>query len=177
MSRIGEGPAVPVRLGPRGVDRARHRALSVCVIVAAACMAGSAMGPGASAAPLRPGITATSGTPASRQRTSTTSSGPLSVSLTVAPVRAAPGAAVEFNVGVADQRATGALGYVLRFGDGSVRANPLPMFCLAGPGSPESGSWRFAHRYSRAGTYRASVTGFANCWPARATTTVTVKVI
>jgi PKD domain len=87
--------------------------------------------------------------------------------LSVVPVRVAPGEPVVFNLNVTDRAANGALGYIVRFGDGASHANVIPMFCLAGKGRPEHEAWRLTHRYARAGTYQVSATGYANCGPDR----------
>ena len=171
----GEGPVQPAPAGRRGPGTARQLALRLGVISMAACVAGVAVVPGALAAP-SPGSRATARAPAMKTTTSTVSSGGLSVTLTVAPTRAAPGAAIEFKVSVADRKATGALGYVLHFGDGASRANPIPLFCRAGPGSPTHETWRFVHHYARAGVYHASAYGFANCKPAHVTARASVAI-
>jgi hypothetical protein len=126
--------------------------------------AGLLLGLGSAPGPIgrRPGITATDGR--------------LSITLSITPVRAVPGAAVEFNLSVAARAAKGALGYVVRFGDGSISTIPIPMYCLAGPGRPEHQAWRLSHRYTRAGTYDVSATGFANCGSGRATVTASVVI-
>jgi hypothetical protein len=106
----------------------------------------------------------------------TATDGQVSVTLSIKPARAAAGATVEFSLSVAARAANGALGYVVSFGDGSTIANPIPMYCLAGPGRPEHQTWRLAHRYRRAGTYHVSATGYANCGGGRATSTGRVVV-
>jgi hypothetical protein len=100
----------------------------------------------------------------------------LVITLSVVPARAAPGTSVELYLSLAARAANGALGYVVRFGDGTRRANAIPMYCLAGPGRPEHETWRLAHRYARAGTYYISATGYANCGPDRVSVTSRVVI-
>jgi hypothetical protein len=109
--------------------------------------------------------------PAAPRPGGTATDGRLTVALSIQPVRAAPGATVEFSLIMADRAANGALGYVVRFGDGSSTANPIPMYCLAGHGRPEHQTWRLSHRYVRAGTYHISAAGYANCSTGRITVT------
>jgi len=133
--------------------------------------------------PLLAGFPATAGAttafpmagPISREPDATSSARGLSVTLAVTPPRAVPGAPVAFTLSLAARAANGALGYMVRFGDGSSRANAIPMYCLAGPGRPEHATWRLVHRYARAGSYHVSVTGYANCGPDR--TNVTHNVV
>ncbi|MGD0810626.1 MAG: hypothetical protein ABSA91_13110 [Acidimicrobiales bacterium] len=115
--------------------------------------------------------------PAVAHRTSTTSLGGLSVTLTVRPWRAERGAAVQVSLSVSDSHATGALGYLLAFGDGSSAAPALPMYCLAGPGRAAHQTWQLSHRYVRAGHYKVMASGFANCGPGRVTATVHIDVV
>jgi hypothetical protein len=109
--------------------------------------------------------------PASRSQVVTATSRGLRISLSVVPVRAAPGEPVLFTLNVTDRAANGALGYIVSFGDGTSHANVIPMFCLAGKGRPEHEAWRMAHRYARAGSYHVSAIGYANCGPDRASVT------
>ena len=73
------------------------------------------------------------------------------------------------------RRATGALGYGLRYGDGT-SAPPIevPQFCLAGRGRPVRQSWRFSHRYRAPGRFRASLSVQVNCGGAQATAALSV---
>ena len=116
-------------------------------------------------------------TPAEGHRTSTTSLGGLSVTLTVKPWRADRGAAVRFNLSVSDSHATGALGYLVEFGDGSSAAPAMPMYCLAGGGRPAHQTWQLSHRYVRSGHYKVMASGFANCGSGRVTATVDIDVL
>ena len=115
--------------------------------------------------------------PAEGHRTSTTSLGGLSVTLTVKPWRADRGASVQFKLSVSDSHATGALGYLLEFGDGSSTAPAMPMYCLAGGGRPAHQTWQLSHRYVRSGHYRVMASGFANCGSGRVTATVNIDVL
>jgi hypothetical protein len=101
----------------------------------------------------------------------TATSRDLRISLSVIPARAAPDEPVLFNLTITDRAANGALGYIVRFGDGTSHANVIPMFCLAGKGRPEHEAWRMAHRYARAGSYHVSAIGYANCGPDRGSVT------
>jgi PKD domain len=116
-------------------------------------------------------------TPAEGHRTATTSLGGLSVTLTLKPWRADRGTAVQFNLSVSDSHATGALGYVVEFGDGSSAAPAMPMYCLAGGGRPAHQTWQLSHRYVRSGHYKVTASGFANCGSGRVTATVNIVVL
>jgi hypothetical protein len=116
-------------------------------------------------------------TTAKGHRTSTTALGGLSVTLTVKPWRANQGAAVQFTLSVSDTHAKGALGYLLVFGDGSSAAPALPMYCLAGPGRSSHQGWQLSHRYVKAGHYKVTASGFANCGSGRVTATLNIEVV
>ena len=131
----------------------------------------------ASAVPEPSALVPATATAAEGHRTSTTSLGGLSVTLTVKPWKADRGAAVQFDLSVADSHATGALGYLLVFGDGSSAAPALPMYCLAGPGRPAHQTWQLSHRYVKAGHYKVMASGFANCGSGRVTATVSIDVL
>jgi hypothetical protein len=124
-----------------------------------------------------PALVPATATPVEGHRTSTKTLGGLSVTLTVKPWRMDRGAAVQFNLSVKDSHATGALGYLLVFGDGSSAAPALPMYCLAGPGRPAHQSWQLSHRYVHAGHYEVMASGFANCGSGRVTVTVHIDVL
>jgi hypothetical protein len=83
---------------------------------------------------------------------------------------------VRFDLSVTDSHATGALGYVLVFGDGSSAAPAIPMYCLAA-GRPAHETWQLSHRYLKAGHYRVMASGFANCGPGRVTATVNIEAL
>ncbi len=116
-------------------------------------------------------------TPTEGHRTSTTTSGGLSLTLTVKPWRADRGTAVQFNLRVSDSHATGVLGYLVEFGDGSSAAPAMPMYCLAGGGRPSHQTWQLSHRYVRSGHYKVIASGFANCGSGRVTATVNIAVL
>ncbi len=165
----GGGPRRPGPALIGDLGAAMARAL-VTVGLALSLLAGTSASPaGAGTVPPMAGLI-------SRVPDVTSSAGGLSLTLSVSPGRAAPGAAVEFTLTVAARAANGALGYGVRFGDGSSHANAIPMYCLAGPGRPEHGTWRLVHRYARPGTYHVSVTGYANCGPDRADVTHNVVI-
>jgi hypothetical protein len=71
--------------------------------------------------------------------------------------------------------ATGALHYMVTFGDGSRAADAVPEFCLAGPGKSTSETWTLPHSYVAAGSYKVSVTVAVNCSSAAATALLTVS--
>jgi hypothetical protein len=123
-----------------------------------------------------PAIVAATATPAQGHRTSTTTLGGLSVTLTVKPWRAQRDAAVQFNLSVTDSHATGALGYLLVFGDGSSTAPAMPMYCLATARAAHQ-TWKLSHRYLRSGHYKVMASGFANCGAGRVTATVNIEVL
>ncbi|MGD0895721.1 MAG: hypothetical protein ABSA08_06920 [Acidimicrobiales bacterium] len=100
----------------------------------------------------------------------------LQISLKVFPEHVARGSAVEFRLRLSARHAVGALGFRLFFGDGTSRANAIPLYCRAGPGAPESASWSFGHRYAKAGIYHVVVTGFVNCTSSHAVAKATVVV-
>ncbi len=100
----------------------------------------------------------------------------LRITLKVSPGRPAVGTAVTFRVHLVARHAIGALGYRLSFGDGTERANVIPLYCRAGPGVPATGSWRFNHRYTRSGVYDVTVTGYVNCTASHVVTRATVTV-
>jgi hypothetical protein len=95
----------------------------------------------------------------------------------VKPWRASRATAFHFDLSVTDSHATGALGYLLVFGDGSSAAPVMPMYCLAGPGRAEHQTWQLSHRYLKAGHYKVMASGFANCGSGRVTATVNIDVL
>jgi hypothetical protein len=92
-----------------------------------------------------------------------TPSGSLAVTLTAAPMRAKAGSPVRFELTAYAPRASGALGYQLRFGDGTSTHNVTPQFCVAGRGVPTRQTWHLSHRYKAAGRYRVSASVSVNC--------------
>jgi len=109
-------------------------------------------------------------------KTSTVKANGLVLTLTVKPRTASVGTTVQFKIYFSAAHAHGALGYVLQYGDGTTSANPIPLFCLAGPGRPAHATWDLAHRYARPGNFKVVASGYANCGPGRLTTTVHVLV-
>jgi len=158
-------------LGPRWAALVATAATLVATSVATSSSA-------TASAVLRPpaSVPAVAG-PAGGHRTSTASLGGLSVTLTVRPWRAQRGSAVHFELSVSDSHATGALGYLLEFGDGPSAEPVLPMYCLAGAGRPAHQTWQLSHRYLRPGHYKVMASGFANCGSGRVTATVNIQVL
>jgi PKD domain len=103
-------------------------------------------------------------------------SGELTVTLTATPTRARVGATIQVEVTASARHAVGALGYQLRYGDGTGAANIVPQFCIAGSGAPRRDAWRLTHRYEAPGHYRVSASVYVNCARDRATATVAVTV-
>ena len=88
----------------------------------------------------------------------------LAVTLAIAPTPASAGSPVVVRLTATDPHARGALGYVVRFGDGTTaESSPVPQFCLAGTGRPAHQTWRLPHRYERRGRYSMSATVYINC--------------
>ena len=143
----------------------------------ATAMTGVALGPvsSASAARPRPGPAAVSRVPVRSPGSATADVG-LRISLKVSPEHVARGSTVRFDLRLSAQHAVGALGYRLFFGDGTSRANAIPLYCRAGPGVPASAGWSFGHRYAKAGTYHVVVTGLVNCTSSHAVAKATVVV-
>lgn len=83
---------------------------------------------------------------------------------------------MHFALSVTDSHANGALGYVLKFGDGSSGSPVMPMYCLA-VGRAAHATWQLTHRYSSAGHYKTTATAFSNCGGGRVTTTVDVRIL
>ncbi len=84
-------------------------------------------------------------------------------------------APVMFTITATATHATGALHYVVSFGDGSQAADAVPEFCLAGPGKTTSETWTLPHTYAAAGSYKVSVTVAVNCSSATATAMLAVS--
>jgi hypothetical protein len=95
--------------------------------------------------------------------TTTERSGSLTVTLTATPMRAKTGSSVELNLTAYAPHASGALGYRLRYGDGTSAENVVPQFCVAGGGTPTRQTWRLSHRYKAAGRYCVSASVYVNC--------------
>ncbi len=108
--------------------------------------------------------------------TSTERSGGLVATLTAKPTRAQIGSTVRFEVTASVRHALGALGYQLRYGDGTSAENVVPQFCVAARGAPRRQTWRLSHRYKAAGQYRVSARVYVNCTSDNATAAVAVVV-
>jgi hypothetical protein len=108
--------------------------------------------------------------------TATGRSGGLIATLTATPARAKIGFTVQFEVTASVRHAPGALGYRLRYGDGTGAENVVPQFCVAGRGAPRRQTWRLSHRYKAAGGYHASASVYVNCTSDNATAAVAVVV-
>ncbi len=107
----------------------------------------------------------------------TARSGGLAVTLTATPGRAKTGSPVEFNLNAYAPHAPGAIGYQLRYGDGTSTAqNIVPLICVAGRNTPTRQTWHLTHRYKAAGRYRVSVSVYVNCTSEHAMATVAVSI-
>jgi PKD domain len=107
----------------------------------------------------------------------TARSGGLVITLTAKPIQAKIGSPVELNATAYERHTPGALGYELRYGDGtSVAQDMVPQFCLMGKNTPVRRIWRLSHRYRKPGRYTVSLTVHVNCTSAHATATVAVSV-
>jgi len=107
----------------------------------------------------------------------TTRSAGLAVTLTATPMRAKTGSPVELNLIAYAPHAPGAIGYQLRYGDGTSTAeSTVPLICVAGRNAPIRQTWHLTHRYKAAGRYRVSVSVYVNCTSDHAMATVLVDV-
>jgi len=106
----------------------------------------------------------------------TVRSGGLTIKLTATPGRAKTSATIKFQVTASAQSAAGALGYQLRYGDGTSAENVVPQFCVAGRGTPVLEAWHLSHRYKAAGLYRVSASVYVNCTSDHATATVVISI-
>lgn len=87
-----------------------------------------------------------------------------------------PGAPVRATLVAKARSANGAFGDRVSFGDGT--ATPpiaLPQYCLA-VGRPATRSWRYTHRYRKAGVYRILASVYVNCSGERAKVALTIHV-
>jgi hypothetical protein len=91
-------------------------------------------------------------------------------------MRAGTGATIRFKVMASAQSAAGALGYQLRYGDGTSAENAVPQLCVAGRGTPTREIWHLSHRYKAAGHYRVSASVYVNCTSEHGTVTVVVSI-
>jgi hypothetical protein len=107
----------------------------------------------------------------------TASSGGLTVRLTASPAPADRGSVVRIQIAATAQRAPGALGYILRYGDGTTSgAGAIPQFCLSGASRLTRQTWRLAHRYRTRGRYAVSVSAYVNCTHDRVSATALLQV-
>jgi hypothetical protein len=117
---------------------------------------------------------------AEKQSTSpraTVGSGGLVVTLTATPMRAKIGSPVELNLAIYAPHAPDALGYQLRYGDGTSAAqSTVPLICVEGRRTPMRQTWRLTHRYKSAGRYRVSASVYVNCTSDHAAASITVIV-
>lgn len=116
-------------------------------------------------------------TPARGAAQATARSGDLTVRLEAAPALAKRAGAVQIEVDARALRASGVLGYLLRYGDGTTSGSgAVPQFCLSGAGRPARRTWRVTHRYLARGRYVVSASVYINCTDEHATATVPVLV-
>jgi hypothetical protein len=189
----GHSGAIP---RPPVLARARALALPTLVgcMVATGCGAGS--GAGGSGSGYAPGGgTETAGSnPASAPRggagpvgsdpadtprdgAGTARSGGLTATLVVAPAATRAGGVVTIELTARARHAPGAVGYLLRYGDGTgAGSGAAPQFCIAEPAPSAHRTWRLKHRYRIAGRYVVSASVFVNCTPDRATASAPVRV-
>jgi hypothetical protein len=107
----------------------------------------------------------------------TARSGGLAITLTATPMRTSAGSPVEFTLTAYAPSAPGALGYQLRYGDGtSADQSVVPLICVEGRRIPAYRTWHLTHRYKAAGRYRVSASVYVNCTSDHATATVVVDV-
>lgn len=101
----------------------------------------------------------------------------LVVTLTVRPAVGRVGAAVEIELAAGTAHAPGAIGYLLRYGDGATSGSgAVPQFCLAGPTPPAHRVWRTGHSYRAPGRYVVSASVYINCTRSRATAVAAIVV-
>ena len=111
-----------------------------------------------------------------RSKDVTARSGALTVRLRVVP--SARGRMTAIEVVADDPSARGALGYLLRYGDGtSSGSGAVPQFCLEGRGRPVRQIWRHTHHYSAGGKYSLSVSVYVNCTDEHAGATVSARIV
>jgi len=106
----------------------------------------------------------------------TAASGALAVTVAGPAGAVAPGDTLMLTVSARDAQARGALAYRVAYGDATTDQNAVPQFCLAGPGAPQTASWRLTHRYATGGSFRVSVTVTANCTPDHVTAELSITV-
>jgi len=99
----------------------------------------------------------------------------LTFHVTAAPTHGPVSTAVVFTIVATATHATGALHYVVEYGDGSSDADAVPQFCVASPGPPASQTWTLSHQYKAAGNYTVSVMVAVNCSGQAAAAMLTVS--
>ncbi len=108
----------------------------------------------------------------------TARSGGLTATLVVSPAAVKPGGVVAIELLARARNAPGAVGYQLRYGDGTgAGSGAVPQFCVAGPGLPTHRVWRLKHRYRAAGRYVVSASVYVNCTRDHATANASVRVV
>jgi hypothetical protein len=104
-------------------------------------------------------------------------SGGLTVTLAITPSVAKAGSTVAIELTARARHAAGALGYLLRYGDGRTSGlGAVPQFCIAGAAPPAHRSWRATHRYRAPGSYIVSASVYINCTQDRATATARLAI-
>lgn len=117
----------------------------------------------------------TAGAPRAGARTAR--SGSLVVTLRVTPTVATVGSAVKIELTARASHAPGALGYLVRYGDGATSGSgAVPQFCIAGAAPPANRTWPLEHRYGARGRYAVSASVYINCTGDRATATARVLI-
>ncbi len=108
----------------------------------------------------------------------TARSGGLAITLTATPMRTSAGSPVQFNLTAYAPHAPGALGYQLRYDDGTSTAqNTVLLICVEGRRThPTRQTWRLTHHYKAAGRYRVLASVYVNCTSDHAMATVAVSV-
>ena len=111
-----------------------------------------------------------------RPVTRTAHDGTLTVSFRAEPGRAGEGEPVGLVLHAEQPAAPGALAYQIDFGDGTTDQNVVAQVCRGGPTETARETWRFSHRYPRAGTYTVVATVSAGCTPNRAVAEIPVEI-
>ncbi len=107
----------------------------------------------------------------------TARSGGLTATLVISPTAVKPDGVVTIELLARARHAPGAVGYQLRYGDGTgAGSGAVPQFCVAGPGPPAHRVWRLRHRYRAAGRYAVSASVYVNCTRDHATAEAPVRV-
>ena len=104
-------------------------------------------------------------------------SGGLTAKLVVTPGVVRRGRPVRIEVTANTPHAQGALGYLVRYGDGTTGGSgAVPQFCLAGPGRAARRAWSATHRYGALGRHVVLVSVYVNCTHDRVLVTAPVVV-